>query len=356
LGHFAQVAVLPAFKRASDACELAALVSSEPEKLEALSARYHVTRTCGYEEYDELLRGGGIDAVYIALPNSMHCDFAVRALEAGVHVLVEKPMATSAEECERMIAAAVAADRACMVAYRLHFEPANLRTLEAVRRGEIGEPVFFDSAFSFQAEEGNIRLQKELGGGPLWDIGVYCINAARTLFESEPEEVFSMRAPGPDPRFEQVGGTFSCVMRFPRNRLATFAVSFAAAETSSFRIVGTKGDIRLDPAYGYSSELVQYVTVDGDTREHVFPKHDQIAPQLIYFAGCVRSGKVPEPSGREGLGDVRVVEALLASADSGQPVRLSEFHRNRRTGVHNEFRIPPHREPDVVKAQGPQAH
>lgn len=348
LGHFAQVAVLPAFRHAKKDCELVALVSSEREKLESLAPRYDVKKTCDYEGYDELLRSGEIDAVYIALPNSMHCDFALRALNAGIHVLVEKPMAASVEECEQMIEAAVRNDRACMVGYRLHFEPANLRTLDAVRHGEIGEPILFDSVFSFQAKEGNFRLQKDLGGGPLWDIGIYCLNAARTLFESEPEEVFCFAERSEDSRFQEVGRSFSCTLRFPRHRLASLQCSFGAADVSAYRIVGTEGDIRLEPAFDYSGELKQYLTKDGRTSMQTFPKHDQIAPELIHFAQCVREKKVPEPSGREGLGDIRIIEALLESADSGRAVKLGEFHRNRRTGIENEFRLPAQGKPRTV--------
>src|SRR5688500_17124060 len=126
LGHFAQVAILPAFKHARDNSELVALVSDDPRKLKKLGNRYGVEARHSYEEYDALCASGEIDAVYIALPNSLHCDYAVRAAEAGVHVLCEKPMAVTADECEKMIEAARRNDVRLMVAYRLHFEEGNL--------------------------------------------------------------------------------------------------------------------------------------------------------------------------------------------------------------------------------------
>src|SRR5688500_1404841 len=135
LGHIAQVAVLPAFGNARRNSRLAALVSGDPVKRDALSRKYEVAKTCGYEQYDELLRSGEIDAVYIALPNSLHCDYAVRAAQAGVHVLCEKPMAVAAEECERMARAARERGVRLMVAYRLHFERANLEAAEIARSG-----------------------------------------------------------------------------------------------------------------------------------------------------------------------------------------------------------------------------
>src|SRR5690606_32532798 len=185
LGHIAQVAVLPAFGNARRNSRLAALVSGDPVKREELSKRYGVEKACAYEEYDALLKSGDIDAVYIALPNSMHCDYAVRAARAGVHVLVEKPMALTEEECERMARAARDSGTKLMVAYRLHFERANLEAIEVARSGRIGEPRLFSSTFTMRVVPGNIRVRTETGGGVLYDLGIYCINAVRGLFRDE---------------------------------------------------------------------------------------------------------------------------------------------------------------------------
>ncbi|HJS76077.1 MAG TPA: Gfo/Idh/MocA family oxidoreductase, partial [Burkholderiales bacterium] len=138
LGHIAQVAVLPAFANARRNSRLAALVSADAVKRKQLSQKYGVERSFTYEEYETCLKS--VDAVYIALPNHLHCDYAVRAARAGVHVLVEKPMALTEEECERMIHAAREAGIKLMVAYRLHFERANLEAGEIARSGRMGEP------------------------------------------------------------------------------------------------------------------------------------------------------------------------------------------------------------------------
>src|ERR1041384_3696365 len=122
LGHIAQVAVLPAFGNARRNSRLAALVSGDPVKLEELGAKYHVDPRYSYERYDEMLKSGEVDAVYIATPNSLHAEYAIRAAQAGLHVLVEKPMAVTEEQCERMAEAARTAGVKLMVAYRLHFE------------------------------------------------------------------------------------------------------------------------------------------------------------------------------------------------------------------------------------------
>ena len=164
LGHIAQVAVLPAFGNSRRNSKLAALVSGDPVKLEQLGNKYGVQERCSYAQYDALLGSGAIDAVYIALPNSLHCDYAVRAAKAGVHVLVEKPMALTEEECERMARAARDGGVKLMVAYRLHFERANLEAIEVARSGRIGEPHLFSSTFSMHVVPGNIRAQSALGG------------------------------------------------------------------------------------------------------------------------------------------------------------------------------------------------
>jgi glucose-fructose oxidoreductase len=179
LGHIAQAAVLPALRHARQNCLLAALVSGSAKKLRVLGRRYGVRHLCSYEDVDELVSSGDIDAVYIALPNDMHTAFTVRAARAGLHVLCEKPMAVTARDCVRMIKATQRAGVKLMIAYRLHFEHANLRAAQVARSGKLGDLRYFSSDFSMQVSENNIRLERARGGGPLYDIGVYCINAAR---------------------------------------------------------------------------------------------------------------------------------------------------------------------------------
>src|SRR5258705_4746524 len=140
LGHIAQVAVLPAFSHATRNSRVVALVSDDPAKRRILSNKYRIEHTYSYEDYDTCLEK--VDAVYIALPNSMHAEYTVRAARAGVHVLCEKPMAATVAECERMIDACRDNHVKLMIAYRLHFEAVNLKVIELVRRGRIGEPKY----------------------------------------------------------------------------------------------------------------------------------------------------------------------------------------------------------------------
>jgi len=323
LGYIAQSAVLPAFAHARRNSVLTALVSDDPDKLEALGKKYNVEHRATYEGYDDLLAGGAVDAAYLALPNSLHREYTERAARAGVHILCEKPMAVTESECRSMIQACKTADVKLMVAYRLHFDPANLKAVEQLRRGRIGDVRMFTSEFTMQVGEGDIRLQKALGGGALYDIGVYCINAARSVFQAEPVEVQAMTATGPDPRFAEVGEMTAAMLRYPGDRIATFVVSFGAQKISRYRVIGTEGHLTLDPGYEIWEELEQEVTRGKRTSHKTYPRRDQFAPELEYFSECIQRNREPEPSGREGLNDTLIIRALLDSAERGRPVRLS---------------------------------
>src|SRR5215203_1731248 len=354
LGHIAQVAVLPAFAHAENS-ELTALISDDPEKLEKLGRRHKVKGRFSYDQYEECLTSGTVDAVYIALPNHLHRDYAERAARAGVHVLCEKPMAVTEEDCLSMIHAAEENGVKLMVAYRLHFEEANLKAIELVQGGKLGDPRLFESVFTMQVKAGDIRLNaRELGGGPLYDIGVYCINAVRNLFGAEPMEVMAFSANGGDPRFEQSEETTAAILRFPgRERLASFTCSFNAANVSTYRVVGTQGELVMDPAYEYAGELKQRVTVDGRSRQRTFSKRDQFAPELISFSECILTGAAPQPSGWEGLADVRVIRALYRSAESGQPVTLEPFSRDHRPSIQQEIHRGEVSPPELINTESP---
>jgi predicted dehydrogenase len=349
-GHIAQVAVLPAFGNARRNSKLAAIVSGDPLKREELRKKYEVERALDYPQYDELLKSGAIDAVYIALPNSMHAEYAERAARAGVHVLCEKPMAVTEAECELM--GRVARENAVklMVAYRLHFERANLEAVEIARSGRIGEPRLFTSTFAMTVVPDNIRVKRALGGGVLYDIGVYCINAARALFRDEPNEVHATAAGA----IGDVEESVSAVLRFSSERLASFTCSFGATKVSEYRLVGTKGELAVDPAYEYAKPLEHRLSLEGNlVSERRFAKRDQFAPELLYFSDCVLQNRDPEPSAEEGLADVRVIRALYQSIESGQPVELAPFERRERPSLEQEIRRPPIEKPQVIHAQAP---
>jgi predicted dehydrogenase len=330
LGHIAQVAVLPGFTQAKNS-RLAALVSGDRKKLQTLGRRYDVPGLFMYDQFDECLADPAVEALYVALPNDQHCDCVVRGAEAGKHILCEKPLAMNAREARLMMDAASANHVKLMTAYRLHFEAANLATIELVKSGKLGEPRYFNSSFSYQVTDpDNIRLKLVHGGGPVYDIGIYCLNAARYLMQAEPVEVSAMLARTKDRRFDEVEETASVMLRFPEGRLATFVVSFGAADAARYEFVGTKGRVVLDPAYEYSEGLKQCVTIDGETEEKSFPRQDQFGGEIEAFSECILNNREPEASGFEGLADMRVIDAIFHSAATGRTVRLPSMDKAQR--------------------------
>lgn len=349
LGHISQVAALPAFGHRRTNCKLRALVSGDAEKRKELGTRYGVP-TYDYDQLEECIERESIEAVYLALPNDMHCEFTERAAAVGTHVLCEKPMAVTSDECERMIRAADQARVKLMIGYRLHFEAANLKARAMALGGKLGQVRLFDSTFTMQVRSDNIRVERERGGGPLYDIGIYCIQAARAIFDADPIEAYAMSARGDDARFREVDEAVSAVLRFPGERIATFTCSFGGADVSSYRVVGTDGDLRVEPAYEYVGSLAHHLTLGGRTRRRTFAPRDQFAPELWYFARCVRRNQEPEPSGLEGSIDVQIIEALERSIASGSTVELPEFPRDPAPAADQERRFPPVEKPPVVRA------
>ena len=357
LGWFAQTAILPAFRHARENSELAALVSEDPDKLAKLGRRYGIDEANLFstDAYADALASGAFDAVYLAVPNHLHRDYAVRAARAGIHVLCEKPMAVTTEECEDMIEAAKEGGVRLMIAYRLHFERANLEAVEVVQSGKLGEPRVYSSVFCNQVlDPDNIRLNPiSRGGGTLYDIGIYCLNAARYLFRSEPEEVFALSASRDDPRFRDADEMTAAVLRFPGERLASFTSSFGAASGHHYEVLGTKGSLRVEPAFEFAEGMEHRVKIGDRERHKKFARRDQVAPEIVTFSDCVLRGRDPEPSGREGLADVRVIEALYESARTRRPVRLDPYEKRRRPTLEQEVRKPPVEEPELVNVDAP---
>jgi predicted dehydrogenase len=348
LGHIAQIAILPAFAQAARNSTLTALVSDDPEKLRKLSRRYGISRVCGYDDADELFQSGDVDAVYITLPNALHREYTERAARAGLHVLCEKPMAVTSEDCQRMIDLTRDNDVKLMIAYRLHFERGNLEAAEMAHSGTLGDLRFFSSNFSMQVAPENFRSSRKLGGGPLYDIGIYCINAARAAFAAEPSEVFATAVTRRDQRFKEIPETVAVVMKLPQERLASFTCSFGGADRSSYEIVGTKGSITLDPAYEYAQGVEYVLRLGKRKRERRYEKSDQFAPELIYFSDCILNDREPEPSGEEGLADVRVIEALNRSIETRRWVSPELPQRRRRPSLRQEIRRPGIQPPPLV--------
>jgi predicted dehydrogenase len=352
LGHFAQVAVLPALRTVTSV-RIAALVSGSPDKLSTLGDRYAVPNRVSYAGYDDLLASGEIDAVYIALPNDMHAEYAIRAARRGVHVLCEKPMAVTEDECAEVIQVCEQHHAKLMIGYRLHFEAANLAVVDAIRAGDIGEPRFFHSVFAMQVRGGNIRTQPRPGAGPLHDIGIYCINAARYTLQAEPVEVAAIQLENRvDDRFAHVPEAVSASLRFQGGAVATFTCSFGAQSRAHYEIVGTEGRIELDNCYEYVEPMKMRVVRGDQQKTRSFRKRDQIAAEIDYFARCIRDDVAPEPSGYEGLADIRIIQAIQKAAVTGAAVALHLPERDQRPTGDQVITYPPHGKPRLVGVQG----
>lgn len=352
LGNFAQTAILPAFANAKGKAELTALVTGDVDKAAKLSRKYKVP-AYSYEDYQGLLESGRIEAVFIAVPNSEHRTFAEPAARARVHVLCEKPLAYSVEDARAIVNVCKKNKVRLMTAYRLHFEEGNLAAIEAAHSGKIGEARLFTSVHTMQVEPGNIRVDLSLGGGPLEDIGIYCLNAARYIFKAEPEEVTAIAVRGRDRRFKEVPEAVSATLRFPKDRLATFLCGFGETKMSEYQVIGTEGVLKMDPAFTWNGEIVQTVTQKEKSKTTTFKHRDQIAAEIIYFSDCIRHKKKPEPSGEEGLLDVRIIDALRRSYLGRRTVRLPSLAKERRPHRGQSIKRGPAKRPKPVKAPAP---
>jgi predicted dehydrogenase len=328
-GWISQVAFLPGVAQSGNS-RVAAVVTGDSAKARRLADFYGIGTVVGYDGYDALLASPVIDAVYIALPNHMHADYAIRAARAGKHVMVEKPLAVSEDQAFAMIAAARSANVFLMTAYRLHNEPGTVAALEHIRANAIGRPLFFQSTFSFQMALGNHRLKASTWGGPLQDVGVYCINAARHVFAEEPIEAMAMsHRPHDDPRFDDIDASVAAMLRFPSGGLAQFVASFGASEVDNYRVVGTSGDLELDPGFKFEAATRLRLRRGGKIVETQFPQIDHFGAQVAYFSDCITSGTPPEADGEEGLADMRVLVAIEKAALTGTPQAISSQPRSR---------------------------
>lgn len=338
LGDLTPHGALSAFARAGDSSRLVAVIAAD--RAHAQSAAQPL-RVAGYpvDEFRDCLQRDDVNAVYLALPNSMRCDYAVEAARAGVHVLCEKPMAVMADECRRMIRTAQTNRVKLMVAYHLRFHPAHAKMLELVREGAIGTPKTISAEFTTRADDADDpRLQRRLGGGTLYDLGVTCIHAARALFAAEPAQVMAMTARSSRRRGGDVDEGTVALIRFPDERLAHFHTSFGEEPAAVLRVFGEDGWIQLQQAYRHDTTATLLVNRRGQRETLSFEPGDPFAAEIAYFSSSILQDRVPEPSGFEGLQDVRLVEAIYRSARDGRPVTLPHFARPEAASADAEMR------------------
>jgi predicted dehydrogenase len=327
LGNLALQQILPAFG-ASQLARPVALVSGSPDKAKTIGHRYGISERAiyNYENFDRIKENPDVQAVYVVLPNSMHHEFVLRAAQAGKHVLCEKPMAISTQQCAEMIAACQSAGKKLMIAYRIQYEPHHRMVQKLVRSGQYGPIKMFESVNGqVQGDPLQWRLKKAMsGGGALPDIGLYCLNSIRFLLGEEPIEILGQTFSTPnDPRFTEVEENIIFQLRFPSGALANCASGYGFHESRRYRIHGSLGWIEADPAYAYEGLRIRSsLPQKSSTKEETFllePKN-QFALELDHLAGCILEDRQPYTSGEEGLQDQTLIEAIYQSARKGASI------------------------------------
>jgi predicted dehydrogenase len=352
IGWISQTAFLPGVEHTGNS-EVVAFVSGHEEKAARVGEKYGVKDLYSYDEYDNLLSSGRIDAVYLATPNWDHVDLAVRTLDAGIHLLLEKPMATSVEDCERIIAASERTGAKLMIAYRMHHEPAMLKAFEIARSGKLGHLRYFNSSFSQPVNFQNHRAKNGYWAGPVPDMGPYPINTARNLFGAEPLEVSAMGTRTEPERFRDFDDQVAVNLRFPGGRIATMLMSYSGADLDDFRIVGTLGDLYSTPAFAMPGGFKHTVTVGESKSEESFHPTDQFGGELKYFSDCILTNKDPEANGEEGLLDIRIIAALERALESGRPQKLEPYVRKLRPTAGQVQNLHKVEEPELVGVHSP---
>jgi predicted dehydrogenase len=320
-------ALLLGFAGAAQNSKLVALVGSDRAQTQALAQEFHAT-AYHFDEFRQCLNRDDVQAVCIALPNSLHSDYTVDAARAGMHVLCERPMAVTADECRRMIRTCQTNRVKLMVSYRLQFHPAFAKAMDLVRAGHLGALKTFSSDATVRVPTAeDVRLQRRLGGGSVYDLGVQAVAAARTLFGSEAAQVMAMSARTTRRYGGDVDEGTVALIRFPEDRLAHFHSSFGEEPTSTFTLFGEEGWLSVSPAYRHDVDTTMIVSRHGRLEHTTFPPSDQYAAEVGYFSECILTDRQPEPSGIDGLLDVRTVEAIYRSGRDGRPVTLPRLAR-----------------------------
>jgi D-xylose 1-dehydrogenase (NADP+, D-xylono-1,5-lactone-forming) len=300
---------------ATHAVEITAVASRGRERAEAYAAEHGLARA--HASYEALLEDPDVDAVYVSLPNALHVPWSVRALEAGKHVLCEKPLTRRPGEAEAAFAAAERAGRVLAEAFMWRHHPLALRLGELLAEGAVGEPRMVRAAFSFAlAREADVRLDASLDGGALMDVGCYCVSALRYV-AGEPERVAGRHVVSP-------GGVdlrFTGTAAFPGGALGSFDCGLDVAPRSELEVAGSDGVLFLADPWKATVPAIE-VRRRGETERVEVENPDPYACELEDFAAAVRGDKPPRLGAEDAIAQARVIAALYASAEAGADVAV----------------------------------
>jgi predicted dehydrogenase len=324
LGFISETAVLPAF-RDSKKCRLVALVSNDVKRAEELGAKFGVKDCYGYENYDACLKHPEVDAVFVASINGLHAEQTIRAAGAGKHVLCEKPLANTVEQCQRMVEACKENNVYLMTAYRKYLEPGSVALKKLITTGQLGRLRHIFSTYTEIVDPAKTHWQLDprlAGGGSLIDLGIYCVNTMRWLAGSSPLDATAHAWTDDPQRFGEVEDSIAFLLRHPGGLVCQGTSSFSAKAASFVQVHGDVGWAALNPAFAFEEERRLFGKIDGRWFEKKFKVIDEFAPQLSYFADCILRGRSPEPDGMEGLRDLATVEAIYQSVREKGTVTL----------------------------------
>lgn len=322
LGSYAKNQLAVALEKTSN-CYLAAIVTGTPSKADEWSKKYNLDKKniYNYQNFDSIADNKNVDIVYVVLPNSMHKEFVLRAAKAGKHVMCEKPMATSVQDAIDMVSACRAAGVQLGIGYRMHFEPFTKEIIRMCRQKEIGDVKFIQTNFGFTiGDPTQWRLKKDMaGGGPLMDVGIYCVQAARYVTGEEPVSVTAQYGPVTEPSvFKDVEQSVSWQLEFPGGATVNGFSSYRS-NIEQLYVSATKGWLQLSPAYSYGP--IKGSSSKGPLQLPVV-HHQTVMLEGICDA-LLTSGTIPAHcNGEEGLRDMKILMAIYEAAASGKKLPL----------------------------------
>lgn len=320
LGGYSAGQLAPALQETT-LCRLAAVVTGTPAKAERWQKKYDLPASClyNYTDFDRIADNPEVDIVYVVTPNALHRDFVVRAAKAGKHVICEKPMATTVEDCDAMISACQEAKRKLSIGYRLHFEPHNVELARLGSSKELGAVKRIQAEDAFPSSGGTWRFDPKLsGGGALMDVGIYCVQAACYSSGEEPVGITARFEPKTNPeRFKEIEETLTWTMEFPSGAMAECMTSYNQVG-NRLRLEAAQGWVELAPAYSYRG-----IHGKSSRGKFQFPQVNQQARQMDAFAECILQDRPTTVPGEMGRRDVRILTAIYEAARSGKRVSLA---------------------------------
>jgi len=296
--------------------EFVAVASRSAERAEAYAREHGLPRWHG--SYEDLLADADVDAVYVSLPNAMHVEWSIRALEAGKHVLCEKPMSRHPDDVARAYDVAEREGRVLMEAFMWRHHPQLERARDLIAGGAIGRLRLVRAAFSFSGRSpDDVRLRRDLEGGGLMDVGCYCISGCRALAGADPERVYGEQVLGGD----GVDVAFTATLRFPGDVLGLFDCGMAYAARDELEAVGDEGSLFLDDPWHGREAVVEVRRPDRSTERVEVGRANSYALELQNFEAAARGDGPPLLGRDDALAQARTIAALYRSADEGRAVQ-----------------------------------